>query len=214
MLRRQFADQFLEPNVGAVHQDFTPIFRAPSDVVFTRVDDVQIRFVVHGTSISHVYCILCGGKKEQGSRARLISPWMNPGALRRFQVTVSSLLYYGEQTACDQLTKVIAGGGRGDPCHLRKVAGWPGLPIHQSHEDGRPPGVINIALPTLQSAWKSSVPQVTWTVIVYAMSLTATMMFWGRWAGIASDVCESSCGGCCSLVSRLPCAERRHHSLC
>ncbi|MHB1685026.1 MAG: MFS transporter, partial [Bacilli bacterium] len=43
-------------------------------------------------------------------------------------------------------------------------------------------GVINIALPTLQSAWKSSVPQVTWTVIVYAMSLTATMMFWGRWA--------------------------------
>lgn len=43
-------------------------------------------------------------------------------------------------------------------------------------------GVINIALPTLQSVWKSSVPQVTWTVIVYAMSLTATMMLWGRWA--------------------------------
>ena len=34
MLRRRFVDQFLEPNVGAVHQDFTSIFRAPDDVVF------------------------------------------------------------------------------------------------------------------------------------------------------------------------------------
>lgn len=43
-------------------------------------------------------------------------------------------------------------------------------------------GVINIALPTLQSVWKSPVPQVTWTVTVYAITLTATMMLWGRWA--------------------------------
>jgi|GEM_PF-2383037 len=69
MLRRHFADQFFEPNVGAIHQDFAPIFRTPDDVIFTRVDDVSIRFVVHGTSISHVYCILCGGKKEQGYKA-------------------------------------------------------------------------------------------------------------------------------------------------
>ena len=86
MLRSHFADQFFEPRVGAIDQDFAPLFRAPDDVIFTRVDDVSIRFVVHGTSISHVYCILCGGKKEQGSKARLILPWMNPGALRRFQV--------------------------------------------------------------------------------------------------------------------------------
>ena len=63
MLLRHFADQFFEPNVGAIHQDFAPIFRIPDDVIFTRVDDVSIRFVVHGTSISHVYCILCGGKR-------------------------------------------------------------------------------------------------------------------------------------------------------
>lgn len=43
-------------------------------------------------------------------------------------------------------------------------------------------GIINIALPTLQSAWHTSVPQVTWTVTLYAMALTATMMLWGRWA--------------------------------
>lgn len=71
MLRRHFADQFFEPFIGAIHQDFTPIFWTPDDMIFARVDDVSIRFVVHGTSISHVYCILCGGKKEQGSRAAL-----------------------------------------------------------------------------------------------------------------------------------------------
>ena len=86
MLRRHFADQFFEPNVGAIVQDIAPLFRTPDDVIFTRVDDVSIRFVVHGTSISHVYCILCGGKKEQGSRARRISPELKQGALRRFQV--------------------------------------------------------------------------------------------------------------------------------
>ena len=103
MLRRHFADQFFEPRVGAIDQDFAPLFRAPDDVIFTRADDVSIRFAVHETSISHVYCILCGGKKEQGSRARRISPELKQGALRRFQVNrISSVtdVCCGEVTEC------------------------------------------------------------------------------------------------------------------
>ena len=33
VLRRHFADQFFESFIGAVHQDFTPIFWAPDDHV-------------------------------------------------------------------------------------------------------------------------------------------------------------------------------------
>ena len=54
MLRRHFADQFFESNVGAIVQDIAPLFRAPDDVIYTRADEVSIRFAVHGTSISHV----------------------------------------------------------------------------------------------------------------------------------------------------------------
>ena len=43
-------------------------------------------------------------------------------------------------------------------------------------------GIMNIALPTLQSAWRTSVPEVTWTVTLYATSLVATLMLFGRWA--------------------------------
>ncbi len=51
MLRRLFADQFFEPNIGAIHQDFASLFRTP--------DDVSIRFVfmepVYHTSTA--YCV-------------------------------------------------------------------------------------------------------------------------------------------------------------
>ena len=40
MLRRHFADQFFEPFLGAIHQDFTPILWTSDDVIFARVDDV------------------------------------------------------------------------------------------------------------------------------------------------------------------------------
>ncbi len=43
-------------------------------------------------------------------------------------------------------------------------------------------GIMNIALPTLQSAWHTSVPGVSWAVTLYATSLVATVMLFGRWA--------------------------------
>ncbi len=43
-------------------------------------------------------------------------------------------------------------------------------------------GIMNIALPTLQSAWHTSVSGISWTVTLYATALVATVMLFGRWA--------------------------------
>ena len=57
MLRRHFADQFFEPNIGAIHQDFASLFRTP--------DDVSIRFVFM-EPVYRTYTAYCVEEKRTG----------------------------------------------------------------------------------------------------------------------------------------------------
>lgn len=41
-------------------------------------------------------------------------------------------------------------------------------------------GIINVALPALQSAWHASASATAWAVTAYAISLTGTLLLWGR----------------------------------
>lgn len=43
-------------------------------------------------------------------------------------------------------------------------------------------GIINIALPTLQTAWHTTAVTIAWTVVAYTVTLAGTVLFWGRLA--------------------------------
>lgn len=43
-------------------------------------------------------------------------------------------------------------------------------------------GIINVALPTLQTAWHTTAATVAWTVAAYTIALAGTVLFWGRLA--------------------------------
>lgn len=43
-------------------------------------------------------------------------------------------------------------------------------------------GIINIALPTLQTTWHTTAATVAWTVAAYTVTLADTVLFWGRLA--------------------------------
>ena len=94
VLRRHFADQFFAPFSGAIQQDFTPLFWTLDDMIFARVEDVSIRFVVHRYSIPYIYCILNEKHRETEIRAKskskdkgtALTPWLKPGACGRVLV--------------------------------------------------------------------------------------------------------------------------------
>lgn len=43
-------------------------------------------------------------------------------------------------------------------------------------------GIVNVALPSLEAAWRVAPQAVTWVVAAYTASLAATVMFWGHLA--------------------------------
>ncbi|MDA8344166.1 MAG: MFS transporter, partial [Thermaerobacter sp.] len=43
-------------------------------------------------------------------------------------------------------------------------------------------GIINIALPALQTAWHVGASEIAWTVAAYTLTLAGTVLFWGHLA--------------------------------
>ena len=70
--------------------------------------------------------------------------------------------------------------------HAQRIVWMAGLGLFLATLDT---GIINIALPTLQTAWHTTAATITWTVVAYTVTLAGTVPFGG------DSLTESGRGG-------------------